>query len=102
MVASFEAQEDILFKEEVAQVEEWWKVNFQALDPPRTVSDAYLTPWLQSPRWAGLVRPYMAEQVVSKRGTITIDYPSNAQGKKLFKSLKEKYAKGEVSHTYGA
>ncbi|KAM0746478.1 isocitrate lyase [Meredithblackwellia eburnea MCA 4105] len=80
MVASFEAQEDQIFKDEVAKVNEWWK----------------------SPRWEGLVRPYTAEQVVSKRGTITIDYPSNAQGKKLYNLLKAKYAKGDVSHTYGA
>lgn len=61
--------------------------------------------WLfavQSPRFAGLVRPYSAAQVVSKRGTIDITYPSNQQGKKLYKILKHKSANGEVSHTYGA
>lgn len=41
-------------------------------------------------------------QVVSKRGTIDIQYPSNEQGKKLFNLLVKKAAKGEVSHTYGA
>lgn len=67
--------------------------------------DALLTPpyplW-QSSRFEGLIRPYTAEQVVSKRGTIEIDYPSNKQGKKLYNLLKVKAAKGEVSHTYGA
>lgn len=58
--------------------------------------------FVQAPRFAGLVRPYTAEQVVSKRGTIEISYPSAQQGKKLFSILKEKAAKGEVSHTYGA
>lgn len=56
----------------------------------------------QSPRFNGLVRPYTAEQVVSKRGTIELSYPSNTQGKKLHALLKTKAAKGEVSHTYGA
>ncbi|KAL8290220.1 hypothetical protein RQP46_003159 [Phenoliferia psychrophenolica] len=79
-MSSFEAREDQLFKDEVAKVNEWWK----------------------SPRWAGLVRPYTAEQVVSKRGTIELSYPSNAQAKKLFALLTQKAAKGEVSHTYGA
>lgn len=57
---------------------------------------------MQSPRFKGLVRPYSAAQVVSKRGTIEINYPSNQQGKKLYNILKDKAAKGEVSHTYGA
>jgi len=57
---------------------------------------------MQSPRFKGLVRPYTAAQVVSKRGTIEITYPSNQQGKKLFKTLDSKAKKGEVSHTYGA
>ena len=48
------------------------------------------------------MRPYTAEQVVSKRGTIKIDYPSNQQAKKMLKILETKFPKGEVSHTYGA
>ena len=48
------------------------------------------------------MRPYTAEQVVSKRGTIELSYPSNTQAKKLHALLKTKAAKGEVSHTYGA
>ncbi|KIY71703.1 isocitrate lyase [Cylindrobasidium torrendii FP15055 ss-10] len=68
------------FAEEVKQVEEWWK----------------------SPRFARVTRPYTAAQVVSKRGTIPIQYPSNIQGKKLW-SLLEKHAQaGTPSHTYGA
>ena len=57
---------------------------------------------MQSLRFKGLIRPYSAAQVVSKRGTIEINYPSNQQGKKLYTILKDKAAKGEVSHTYGA
>ena len=57
---------------------------------------------LQDERFNGLVRPYTAEQVVSKRGTMQMQYPSNTQAKKLYQLLKFKAAKGEVSHTYGA
>jgi isocitrate lyase len=56
----------------------------------------------QNERFNGLVRPYTAEQVVSKRGTMQMTYPSNTQAKKLYQLLKQKAAKGEVSHTYGA
>lgn len=57
---------------------------------------------LQDERFNGLIRPYTAEQVVSKRGTMQMSYPSNVQAKKLYQLLKQKAAKGEVSHTYGA
>ncbi|BGP54742.1 hypothetical protein JCM8202_003249 [Rhodotorula sphaerocarpa] len=80
MVSSFEGNEDARFQQEVEQVKQWW----------------------QSPRFKGLVRPYTAEQVVSKRGTLEIHYPSNAQGKKLHSLLSEKFRNGQPSHTYGA
>ncbi|GAA5822009.1 hypothetical protein JCM11251_004823 [Rhodosporidiobolus azoricus] len=80
MSPSFESQEDALFAQEVKDVEQWWKL----------------------PRFKGLVRPYTAEAVVSKRGTLPISYPSAVQGKKLHKLLSEKYARGEPSQTYGA
>ncbi|GAA5922277.1 hypothetical protein JCM1841_001393 [Sporobolomyces salmonicolor] len=80
MVQSFESQEDALFQQQVDQVDQWFK----------------------SPRFKGLIRPYTAEQVVSKRGTIEIQYPSAQQGKKLHTILKDKFAKGGASHTYGA
>ncbi|KAI5474222.1 isocitrate lyase [Pseudohyphozyma bogoriensis] len=80
MSPSFEASEDAVFAAEVAKVKDWFK----------------------SPRFEGLIRPYTPEQVVSKRGTIQIDYPSNAQAKKLLAILDHKFKNGEVSHTYGA
>jgi isocitrate lyase len=56
----------------------------------------------QHTRFARVTRPYSATQVVSKRGTLTIQYPSDLQAKKLW-SILEKHAKdGTVSHTYGA
>lgn len=39
---------------------------------------------------------------MSKRGTMQIQYPSNVQAKKLYQLLKQKAAKGDCSHTYGA
>ncbi|GJE88356.1 isocitrate lyase [Phanerochaete sordida] len=65
---------------EAAQVAEWWKDY----------------------RFRKVKRPYTADQVVSKRGTIPIQYPSNVQAKKLYKLLDEKFKRGEPSHTYGA
>ncbi|KAG6336758.1 hypothetical protein ID866_2327 [Astraeus odoratus] len=68
------------FQAEVAAVEEWFK----------------------SPRFARVTRPYTAAQVVSKRGTIPIKYPSDLQGKKLFALLSQHAKNGTPSHTYGA
>ncbi|KAA1469768.1 ICL-domain-containing protein [Dentipellis sp. KUC8613] len=68
------------FQAEVAQVEQWFK----------------------SPRFAKVKRPYTAAQVVAKRGTIPIEYPSNITGKKAFRIFSERFAAGTPSHTYGA
>ncbi|KAE8214751.1 hypothetical protein CF319_g1303 [Tilletia indica] len=73
-------QEEKAFQQEVEAVKQWWK----------------------SPRFARVVRPYTAEQVVSKRGTIKQTYPSNEQGKKLWTSLQAHDKAGTTSHTYGA
>lgn len=107
MVSSFEQQEDQIFQQEVAKVKEWFKVSLAV--PVLTASPAsqgnsltHPRVRLQSPRFNGLVRPYTAEQVVAKRGTIELSYPSNTQAKKLHALLKQKASKGEVSHTYGA
>lgn len=74
------ADEDKIFQQEVDAVKQWWK----------------------SPRFARTTRPYTAEQVVSKRGTIKQTYPSDEQGKKLWKLLEQHAATGTTSHTYGA
>ncbi|PWN47642.1 putative isocitrate lyase [Violaceomyces palustris] len=73
-------QETRIFQQEVEAVKKWWK----------------------EPRFAGVTRPYTAEQVVSKRGTIQQTYPSNIQAKKLWKILSEHDANKTTSHTYGA
>ncbi|KAL1408903.1 isocitrate lyase 1 [Vanrija albida] len=58
----------------------------------------------KQPRFARTVRPYSAADVVSKRGTLPISYPSDVQAKKLYKLLESK-ARGEgggCTATYGA
>ncbi|KAG5926245.1 isocitrate lyase, partial [Claviceps africana] len=61
--------EDELFAREVEQVKAWWR-------------DA---------RWRFTKRPFTAEQIVSKRGHLRIEYPSNAQAKKLWGILEERF-----------
>jgi len=69
--------EDVIFEEQVAQVKDWWA----------------------SPRYKGIKRPYSAEAVVSKRGTLQQTYPSSLMARKLFNLLEEKAARGEPVHT---
>ena len=71
------AAEDALFTQEVEDVRQWWA----------------------SPRYEGIRRPYSAEDVVSKRGTLQQTYPSSLMARKLFNLLKEKAAIGEPVHT---
>lgn len=67
---SFVEQEEQKFLQDVEQVKNWWKDS----------------------RWRYTKRPFTAEQIVAKRGTLTIDYPSNAQSKKLWKILEGRFA----------
>lgn len=69
--------EDALFEEQVQAVKDWWA----------------------SPRYKGIKRPYSAEDVVSKRGTLPQSYPSSLMARKLFNLLEERAAKGEPVHT---
>lgn len=62
-------KEDAQFAAEVAEVKRWW-------------SDS---------RWRQTKRPFTAEQIVAKRGTLKIDYPSNVQSKKLWKILESRF-----------
>ncbi|EGX91393.1 isocitrate lyase [Cordyceps militaris CM01] len=71
--------EDDLFAQEVAQVKSWWKDS----------------------RWKHTKRPFTAEQIVSKRGYLKIEYPSNAQSKKLWKILEGRFESKDASFTYG-
>ncbi|KIH87919.1 isocitrate lyase [Sporothrix brasiliensis 5110] len=73
------AAEDQRFADEVRQVKQWWS----------------------EPRWRHTKRPFTAEQIVSKRGTLPIQYPSNAQAKKLWGLLEKRFAEKDASYTYG-
>ena len=61
--------EDAVFAQEVEQVKKWW-------------SDS---------RWRYTKRAFTAEQIVSKRGNLKIDYPSSAQAKKLWSILEGRF-----------
>lgn len=69
--------EDALYDAQIKEVEAWWS----------------------SPRYAGIKRPYTAADVVSKRGTQTITYPSSIMATKLFNLIRERESKGEPIHT---
>jgi isocitrate lyase len=86
------------FAQEVTEVKQWWKVCPLLHAPDHLPSHRHR----QSPRFLQTKRPYTAADVVSKRGTIRIDYPSNIQAKKLWAILGEHAKRGTPSHTYGA
>jgi isocitrate lyase len=69
--------ESDLFRQQVQEVRDWWA----------------------SPRYEGIRRPYAAEEIVSKRGSLQQSYPSSLMARKLFALLKERGAKGEPVHT---
>lgn len=69
--------EDALYEQQVRDVEAWWN----------------------SPRYEGIKRPYSAEDVVSKRGSLQQTYPSSLMARKLFNLLNERAAAGEPVHT---
>ncbi|KKA30508.1 hypothetical protein TD95_002079 [Thielaviopsis punctulata] len=74
------AAEDELYAAQLKEVEDWWK----------------------TPRFQGIKRPYSADDVVSKRGTVSQQYPSSLMARKLFNLVKEREAAGEPIHTMGA
>ncbi|KAJ8324900.1 isocitrate lyase 1 [Batrachochytrium dendrobatidis] len=73
-------EEQHAFDQEVLQVEQWWA----------------------SDRFRLVTRPYSAADVVSKRGTLPVAYPSNHQAKKLWSLLQNHKANKTASFTYGA
>src|SRR5207247_1768259 len=64
--------EDELFAREVEEVKRWWS----------------------DPRWRYTRRPFTAQQIVSKRGSLKIEYPGSAQSKKLWKILEGRFQVG--------
>lgn len=61
--------EEQVFQADVKAVKQWW-------------TDA---------RWRHTKRPFTAEQIVAKRGNLTIEYPSNAQSKKLWAIVESRF-----------
>jgi isocitrate lyase len=57
--------------------------------------------WWTDSRWRYTKRPFTAEQIVQKRGTIKIEYPSNVQAKKLWNLVEGRFANKTASATYG-
>lgn len=47
--------------------------------------------WWTDSRWRYTKRAYTAEQIVQKRGNLTIQYPSNAQSKKLWNIVEDRF-----------
>ena len=66
--------EDRAFLAEVEQVKQWWS----------------------DPRWRHTKRPFTAEQIVSKRGNVKIEYPGNALSKKLWGILENRFQVGAL------
>jgi isocitrate lyase len=81
------------FEAEVKALEE-----FQKVSPPLVSSG------LADPRFSRTVRPYTAADVVSKRGTLPLTYPSDVMAQKLHKLLEAKKngEGGGCTATYGA
>ncbi len=71
------AEEDALFDQQVEDVRKWWG----------------------SSRYEGIKRPYLPEDVVSKRGSLQQIYPSSLMARKLFDLLRVKARLGEPVHT---
>lgn len=69
--------EDALYDAELKAVEAWWA----------------------TPRYDGIKRPYSAADIVSKRGTQKVSYPSSVMATKFFNLVRERVAKGEPIHT---
>lgn len=69
--------EDDLYNQQLKEVETWWA----------------------TPRYKGITRPYTADDVVSKRGSLQQSYPSSVMGRKLWDLIQKRLAEGEPLHT---
>ncbi|KAJ1911093.1 isocitrate lyase 1 [Tieghemiomyces parasiticus] len=76
---NFLAQEQRAFETEVAAVKQWW----------------------QAERFRNVLRPYSAEAVVSKRGSLAINYPSNDMARKLWNLVEGHFNARTTAHTFG-
>lgn len=65
----------------------------------QTQTEQDLEDWWATSRFAGIKRPYSAQDVASKSGTLRQSYPSSSMARKLFDLLKERAKAGEPVHT---
>ncbi|KAK8245469.1 isocitrate lyase [Phyllosticta capitalensis] len=72
-------EEDRAYQQEVQAVKQWWTDS----------------------RWRYTKRTFTAEQIVSKRGNLKIQYPSNEQSKKVWRTLEARFKNKDASFTYG-
>ncbi|KAL1650883.1 isocitrate lyase 1 [Diplodia intermedia] len=75
---SLDAEEQA-FQQEVQAIQQWWTDS----------------------RWRYTKRPFTAEQIATKRGNLKIQYPSNEQSKKLWRTVEGRYKNKDASFTYG-
>lgn len=68
-------QEDQLYQADVNAVKKWWTDS----------------------RWRYTRRPFTAEQIVAKRGSLKFEYPSNAMSRKLWDIVEGRFKVG-VGH----
>ena len=47
--------------------------------------------WWTDSRWRYTRRPFTAEQIVAKRGTLKVQYPGNEMSKKVWKILEGRF-----------
>ena len=73
------AAEDVRFQDSVKQLKRKWESPHKGFE--------------------GIKRPYSAESVVAKRGTLDMAFPSSEMAKKLAFLLHNKAVKGEPVHT---
>jgi isocitrate lyase len=66
-------------------------VNLDAEERQYQAEVAAVKKWWSDSRWRQTKRPFTAEQIVAKRGNLTIEYPSNAQAKKLWGILEGRF-----------
>ncbi|KAJ6027064.1 hypothetical protein N7460_011881 [Penicillium canescens] len=71
--------EDVFHEEQISEVERWWA----------------------SPRFQGIMRPYSAADVVTKRGSLRQSYPSSVMARKLFNLLNKRQEEACPVHTMG-
>mmetsp|Transcript_9913 Transcript_9913/g.18935 ORF Transcript_9913/g.18935 Transcript_9913/m.18935 type:complete len:539 (-) Transcript_9913:770-2386(-) len=58
--------------------------------------------WFRTARFQETKRPYGPKQVLSLRGSLPQQYPSNQMAQKLWRTLQECKASGGFTHTFGA